>query len=62
MHPNVHRSIIYNIQNMEAILVPINRSMDKSHDIYIMEYCLTIKKECNFATCNNMDEPEGYYA
>ena len=29
MHPCVHGSIIYNIQNMEAIQMPINRWMDK---------------------------------
>ena len=29
VHPNVHSSIIYNSQDMEASQMPINRSMDK---------------------------------
>ena len=29
MHPNVHSSIIYNRQDMEAPKMPINRRMDK---------------------------------
>ena len=30
--------------------------------IYIMEYYSAIKNEWNFAICNNMDGPGGYYA
>ena len=40
MHPNVHSSTIYNIQDMEATLVPINRWMDKEG----VEYYSAIKK------------------
>ena len=35
VHPNVHSSIIYNSQDMEAISVYINRWMDKEDVIYI---------------------------
>ena len=28
---------------------------------YTMEYCSAIKKEWNFAICNNMDGSGGYY-
>ena len=30
--------------------------------IYTMEYYSTIKKNKNFAICDNMDGPGGYYA
>ena len=30
--------------------------------IYTVEYYLAIKKEWNFAICNNMDEPRRHYA
>ena len=30
-------------------------------DIYIMEYCSSVKKE-NFTLCNSMDEPGEHYA
>ena len=35
MHPNVHSSIIYNSQGMEAIYVSTNRSMDKEDVVHI---------------------------
>ena len=35
MHPNVHSSIIYNYQDMEATQVSINRWMDKADMVYI---------------------------
>ena len=48
MHPNVHTSIIYDRQDMEATRVSINRWMDKEDYIelyiqYIIEYYLAIK-------------------
>ena len=30
-------------------------------DKHTMEYCSAMKKEGNFAICNNMDEPGWYY-
>ena len=45
MHPNVHSSIIYNSQDMEATYVFINTWMDKDVGyIYIIEYYLAIKR------------------
>ena len=46
MHPNVHRSIIYNCQDMEAAQIFINRQVDKTDVVYIytMEYYSAIKK------------------
>ena len=49
--------------------------MDKDNIVYVhcilhtdthtekhtMEYCSAMKKEGNFAICNNMDEPGWYY-
>ena len=48
LHPNVHRSIIYNCQNTEATQVSINRWMDKKKMWYI-GILLSHKKEWNFA-------------
>ena len=44
-HPYVHWSIIYNCQDMEAAQVSISRWVDKTMDIYIMEYYSAIKKK-----------------
>ena len=38
MHLNVHSSIIYNFQDMEATLMFINRRMDKEDLAYIYVY------------------------
>ena len=35
MHPNVHCSTIYNIQDMEAMKISINRGMDKEDVVYL---------------------------
>ena len=45
MYPNVHSSIIYNCQDVEATQVPINRWMDKKYMvcIYTMEYYSSVK-------------------
>ena len=37
MQPKVHRSIIYNNQDMEATQVSTNRQMDKE-DVYVYMY------------------------
>ena len=63
MHPNVHRSIIYNSQDTEATKVSMDRLMDKEDVEYIYNgTSLSHKKEWNFATCHNMDGPGGYFA
>jgi len=51
MYPNVHSSVIYNIQNMDATYMFINTWLDKDVAYkYIIEYYLTIKrlKSCHF--------------
>ena len=35
VHPDVHRSTVYNSQDMEAIEVPIIRHMDKEAVVHI---------------------------
>ena len=45
MYPNVHRSTVYNSQDMEATSMSISRRMDKKQwYIYTMEYYSAIKK------------------
>ena len=63
MHPNVHSSIIYNCQDMEATSVSINKWMDKEDVVYICNgILLSHKTERNFAICSNMNELEVHYA
>ena len=63
MHAYVHGSIIYNRQDMEAIQMPIvDEWIKKMWYIYLREHYSAIKKEWNFAICENMDWPRGYYA
>ena len=38
MHPSVHSSTIYNSLDMEAILMPIDKGMNKENFIYICIY------------------------
>ena len=71
MHSNVHSSIIYNCQVMEATLVSINRWMDKEVIVclciytytYIYIYIQLLKQKdiLTFARTNT-DGPGGYYA
>jgi len=57
MHaPNVHSSIIYNNQDMEATLVSLSRWIHKEPVTYICNGILTSqKKEWKVAICNHMD-------
>ena len=41
MHPNVHSSITYNSQDMEATYMSINRFIDNEDIIYIYIYIYT---------------------
>ena len=61
MHPNVHSIIIYNSQDMKQSKCPSTEDWIKKM-WYIMEYYSAIKKNENFAICNNMDGLGGYYA
>ena len=68
MHPNVHISIIYNCQGMEAS-VHQQINIKKMWYIYVCvcvcvyrKILLSHKKEWNFAIYNNMEGLGGYYA
>ena len=60
---NVHSSILYNSQDIEATLeVSINRGMEKEHEVYIHNgIFLSHKKEWNNAICSNMDRTRDYH-
>ena len=68
MHPNVHSSIIYNNQGVEAIQMHIKRRMNKESMLHIythththtMEYH-SAWKEWNSAIGSSMDGPREYY-
>ena len=58
MHPNVHNSIIYSSEGMEATLMSINRWTDNENVVHIfIEILLSHKKEQSNATCSNMYRP-----
>ena len=44
MYPNVHRSTIYNNQDMETTYMSFNRRIDKDVVLYTMEYYSTTKR------------------
>ena len=54
---NIHCSIIYNSQYMEATQVPINRWVDKKAVKYLCNRISAIKKEWNITLCNSIDGP-----
>ena len=61
LHTQVHRSMIHNIQEVEATQMPINRQMEKENMVYIqdmypestMEYSSDLER--NPVTCYHMD-------
>ena len=58
MDPNIHSSTIYNIQDMEAVKMSINRGMDKEDVVHIYNgILLSHKKEWNNAILRNVDGP-----
>lgn len=68
MHPDVHRSTIYESQGMEETQAPINRQIDR--DVMcvcmfacasIMEYCSAVRKK-ETAICHRADEPRESFA
>ena len=63
MHPNVHRSVIYNCQDTEITKMSINSCRDKedvrhTHGGILLSH----SKEWNFPICSNMDGSGGHYA
>ena len=57
-HSSVHCSTVYNSQNMEATLMPINREMGKEDVVQIYNVMLlSHRKEQNSAIRSNMDGP-----
>ena len=62
MHPNVHCSTIYNIQDMEAVKMSINRGMDKEDVVHIYNgILLSHENGQNNATRSNMVGPRDYH-
>ena len=58
MHTNIHCSIIYNNQVMEATYMPINRQMDKEDVACVYKgILLSHKKEWNWVICRDVDGP-----
>ena len=63
MHHNIHCSIVYNSQIIEANSMSIGRGMHKGDMIHIHnQVLLNHKKEQNSAICSNMDGPRDYHA
>ena len=58
VHPNVQSSFIYSRQDMEATKYP---STDERILYTHTHWNISHIKEWNFAICNNMDGPGGYY-
>ena len=55
---HVHNSIVHTSQKTEMTQVSIGRWMDKQSVVYTYnEVLFSFKKEGNFDTCYNMDEP-----
>ena len=62
-HSYVHRSIIYNHQDMEAAHVPISRRVDKTTVVHLPNGILRGHRiEENFTLCNSMDGSGEHYA
>ena len=62
MHPYVHCSIIYNIQDMETTRVSIDRHLNKEDVVHkYNRILLGHKNEWNLSICDNMDWPGGLY-
>ena len=56
MHPKVHRSTIYNSQDLKATQMSIDRGMDKEHVAHIYsEILLSHKKKRNGGICSEVD-------
>ena len=59
MHPNIHCSIVYNRQDIEATEVAIDRCMKKMW--YTHANKTHHKKRMKLCHRNNTDGPTGYY-
>ena len=60
MSPYVHCNIIYNSQDMDTALVPINRWVDKKVVVHLHDGILLVKH--NLTICDNINGPREYYA
>ena len=62
VYPNVHRSTVYNSQDMEATQMPISRWMDKKAVVHIHNgVLLSHYKEYLWISSNEVDETGAYY-
>ena len=63
MHPNVHSSIIYSSQVLEATKVPISKWMDEKTLVHLHNGILHRReKEGAYTLCNSMDGTGEHYA
>ena len=64
MYPPMFIAVLFTIAKIwkQSKCPSIDEWIKKMWYIYTMEYYLTIKKNENFAICNNMDGQRGYYA
>ena len=61
IHPYIHNSTIYNIQDMETTQMSFNRGMNKDRVNMCNGILLTHQKQWNNVNCNNIDEPRDYH-
>ena len=62
VYPNVHRSTVYNSQDMEATQMPTDRWMDEEDMVHIYNgTLLSYKKEHIWVNPNEVDESGAYY-
>ena len=63
LHTHIHSSAIYIISKRQKHPMSISRCMDKQGVVYTNnEILFSLKKEGNYNTCYNMDEPKGHQA
>ena len=60
MHLSVHRSIIYNSQEVEAAWVPMGRWTDKEDVVSVYIYTARFYSALSPASCDNTGGPRGY--
>ena len=63
MHPNVHRSMIYNSQLLKAAYMPTSKRVEQKIVVYLYNGILCSRKKEGAPTLHNsMDGPGEHYA
>ena len=63
MHPHIHSSVIYKIQDLEAAQVPVRKCVNKKAvGHFHNEILLGYKKEGTLTLRGSMDGPGEYYS